>query len=146
MRVFAGNKSLSSVCSPRPSLSLGGFASLKAPQFAPAGAPRLRSRNENGIQARSATRPESSPLHLRDDPQFAAACGIFLTEPGCGVIGSLTEHDCRLLGSLDAPCPQEHNGIATQNMLVYAIAWPDKQLLDQLADYQPTTGSSASIT
>jgi hypothetical protein len=83
-------------------------------------------RSRNGIQVRPASRPENSPSSLRDDPQFVADCSKFLTEHG-GVV----------IGSIRAPLPQEQNGVATQNMLLHAIAWAGKQPVDELVDYKP---------
>lgn len=82
MRVFAGDMGLSCVCSAPLALGLGGLASVQALLSAPAGAPRMPDRDENGIQVRPASRPENSPLPLRNDPQFVADCSKFLTEHG----------------------------------------------------------------
>jgi hypothetical protein len=83
-------------------------------------------RNGNGIQVRPASRPENSPPPLRDAPQFVADCRKYLTEHG-GVV----------IGSIQAPLPQERNGVATQNMLLHAIAWAGKHPVDELVDYKP---------
>lgn len=113
MRVFAGKKSLSCVCSALLARGPGGLTRPQAPSPAPAGTPRMPDRSKNGIQVRPASRPENSPPPLRDDPQFVADCSKFLTKHG-GVV----------IGSLHAPLPQERHGVATQNMLLHAIAWP----------------------
>jgi hypothetical protein len=126
MRIFAGKLSLSCVCSTPLALGPGGLASLQARSLAPMGAPRMPGRNGDGIQVRPARRPEYSPLSLRDDPQFVADCSKFLTEHG-GVV----------IGSIHAPLPQEQNGVATQNMLLHAIAWAGKQPVDEPVNYKP---------
>lgn len=41
-----------------------------------------------------------------------------------------------VIGSIHAPLPQERNGVATQNMLLHAIAWAGTQPVDELVDYK----------
>ncbi|MFL6603542.1 MAG: hypothetical protein ACJ8R9_19755 [Steroidobacteraceae bacterium] len=86
----------------------------------------MRNRNGNRIQVRPSSRPENSPPLLYVALPFVVGCKTFLRGDG-GVA----------IGSIHAPLLHEQNGVATQNMLLHAIAWAGEQPVDQWVDYKP---------